>query len=65
MGGYPAPQLRAALGNEPNTISVDPKADHLLEEISAEEITNPDATVDVKKKFTLLVNLMLKLTPTN
>ena len=55
MGGYPAAHLRASIGDEKNTISSDPKADHILDEISAEEITNPDGTVDVKKKFTLPV----------
>jgi hypothetical protein len=36
--------------------SADPKLDHVLEEKSSEEITNPDGTVDVKKTFSLLVS---------
>ena len=56
MGGYPAPKLRASLGPEPNVINPDPKIDHSLDEIAAEEITNPDGTVDLKKKFTLVVS---------
>ena len=58
MGGYPAPTLRAALGNEPNEVSSDPKVDRILEEISSEEITNPDGTVDVKKTFSLVVRVL-------
>ena len=55
MGGYPAPKLGASLGPEPNVINPDPRIDHILDEIAAEEITNPDGTVDHKKKFTLVV----------
>jgi hypothetical protein len=55
MGGYPAPQLRAAIGSESSSISNDPKADHALEELTSENITNSDGTFDVKKTFRLLV----------